>query len=1209
MGAFEEMMRDYGETPEVAQRPVRRAPPRAVTRQPARTGRVYKDDGVGAFFMGVADTVTFGYLDEAGAWVDSKLTKKTYAEALADNRRRLGQAQEKHGGAYLGGQVAGAFLPISVASKAKGLKGMVAAGTAEGALYGSGSATEGNRVRGALEGAAWGFGGGLVIGGAIQGGRTYLARGKTVKVKTPAPRAVPEPAPVVKPVETPKVSLKETRATPKDIPEVPQKPVREDGAILAPEELIGDPAAARAAIDRRLGRMTQEAAMKMAGRLDAAEAAGEIIDDPHYRSLLHVGLDGEDIDQEKVLQAAEILEEATEAIQEKAGALPRTMGSIDQQTREAFSRGIVLDDLEEAVERSRKGIADARVASHVMTLSAVQFSRAKDELLPLIRAGTEGAREQLTESLTKAAQLFSMAKTISGNTGRALRAMRGDMELQIDDVADDIIDLEDPKAIRARVGEALKELNDEDLADLMGRIKDENDIARIGNLIQSKEDAAAFSKWRRVRESAGVWLRSNALSPATGIFNGVSAVVHDFFRNDLSRMVAARNLAKAGHFDEATIMRLELKVARSVYWETHRRGFAEMMKRIKWEALTDIEKIAGVGIGSGRIAAGAKNARVKMASEGYVPPVQREYEKRPGISIADHEAFQAKLNDMEVEGGSFAKLYANTLRAGAAAVNTVDALGGASMKLLTSAIDDWGRGFVTMKETYALSARFAAREGMELGLTGEELAEFVQKRAVQLAEMPNADIMRHVEDTLLKGDELDAETRFLANREKAVELEADRTLFVDGPQTAFGQTSEKLARGADRLAGLGLVEGVLIPYVRTPIRLFERGMVSYTPWAAQSDEVRKILAKGGPEADIVNAQIELGGHALKLGMFMGLTGTLHLTNGEWGNTKGLDEGRPTRLQIGSAYVEIGRLDPFALTLAIGGLLGQAIKEGFQDGTEYDAETGIQTGMQIAFLASRDAILSKSYLTGLRDLTEILINPDTSGSADAVGKLLTNVSQRMIPLAGSGRMVNDTTRSISGVGAIEAVGWTHQMLRAIPGAGLFLPVRRDILGDPIKSRAVGIEFGLDDRTGDGKEMDDVKRTLRDLEITLQDLRRADPRGFDFTGEQLDQLRYLRGHEATNAEGLTLREALAELFADEYFQMLPEKEQRRNYVSEVIREFNEPARALLEEQDPTYASNREGWKSFMDYMDEGFTERESKEAAIEEVEAFGLPTPDL
>ena len=34
-------------------------------------------------------------------------------------------------------------------------------------------------------------------------------------------------------------------------------------------------------------------------------------------------------------------------------------------------------------------------------------------------------------------------------------------------------------------------------------------------------------------------------------------------------------------------------------------------------------------------------------------------------------------------------------------------------------------------------------------------------------------------------------------------------------------------------------------YIRTPIRIFERGMVSYTPWGGKAKEVQDILAKGG----------------------------------------------------------------------------------------------------------------------------------------------------------------------------------------------------------------------------------------------------------------------------------------------------------------------------------------------------------------------------
>ncbi|MDX3910886.1 MAG: hypothetical protein QHC67_13865 [Sphingobium sp.] len=1237
---YDKLMAEWGDDPQPQQAPkqARRAPPRPVAATPSRLGRVFKS--VDTFVHGMADTITFGYLDEASAWIDSKVAGVDYQKRLAENRRAIKDMEDNNGAAYLSGQIAGAVTSIGgsglIGNGARAGKAALRAGasrtaanaaafasrTAQGAavaagenaLYSAGSSEEGSRLKGALEGAAWGAAGGMILGGVImpvagkgyKAAKTMFARGKAVEIKAPAPRIKPAEVEAPKAPTKPSVTPKASSAA--DAPA--SKPVREEGSILAPEELLGDPAKARAAIDRRLGRLTPEEATKMAARLENAEAAGTVIDDPHYRSLLHVELPEGDIDQEQVLRAAEILEDATQAIQEKAGAGTRTMGSMDHQLREALKGGTVLDDLTEAMERSHKGIADARVGSHVMTLAGVQFAKARAELLPEVVKKTEGAREALTEKLTQAAQLFAMGKGIVGNTARALRSLQGDTMLGIDDVADDVIDLVDPAQIRARVSEAVKELKDDDLADLIGRIKDTNDLARIGELLTSKEEAAAFSAWRRTRESVSTWLRSNALSPATGMFNGISGVMHDFFRNDMAKAWAARGLQKIGKEDEALALRLELAVSRSVYWKAQQAGFKEMLKRIKWEGLSEIEKIAGVGIGNGKVAKAANAARGEMVRKGYVPKVEREFEKKPRLSIEDHQAFQEKLKLLETEGGAFAKLYANAQRIGASTLNAVDALGGASMKLFTTAVDDWGRSFVKLKETYALSARYAVREGLAHGLNGDELAAFVETRAKQLAEMPTAEIMNDVEMALLKGEDLPPELRFQLGRERAVELEADRTLFMDGPQTAFGNSSAKSAAGLDRFFGLGLVEGVLLPYIRTPIRLFERGLVSYTPWAARSTEVRKVLARGGVEADIVKAQMELGGHAIKLGMLMGLTGTLQLTNGEFGNTKGLDEGPPNRIQIGPAYLEVGRLDPFSLTVAIGGFLGQAIKEGFQDGTEYDVEEGITTALQIAFLAAKDSILGKSYLTGLRDVTDVLLADDGGDAATKASKILGGMTQRLLPMAGTGRMINDTGRALVTDDAIEAVSWTDQMLRAIPGAGMYMPVRRDILGDPVKGRAFGINMGLDSQKGGGSDgVDAVKATLRDLEITLQDIRRTDPTGFKLSGKQLDRLRELRGHEVLNSYGQTMREALGELFDSEYFKELPEKEQKKQIVMETIRDFNEPAREMLAEEDEQYGSNRMAYKSFEDYISDGMSEDEAALEVTEEAEAEGLPEPEL
>lgn len=1197
----------------------RRARPATETRpKPTRGGSPRaKIDMAGSFAYGLADTVTFGYLDEAGAFLDSVVLGGDYETHLTKNRETLRRAQEDNSGTFLTGQVLGGFVPV-VGMGGRTVKGMALAGAASGGLYGTGSADGDimDRLKGGAAGAALGGAAGYTLGGVLipaakWGGKkaaAMLRHGRDPRLTTafkPKPRQSEDGADELNNLRNQLNGKQQSAATP-DQP----KPrvnaitgdaddVLEDGALISMRELLGDPGAARKALEKRLGKLSAIEAQRIAQRLEDAELDGNVIDDPHFRSLLGIDLSDTDIDTDTAMLAVELLEEASAKIIEKAGTGSRTVGSMNHDFRERLNEGVIMGDLEEAFKRTSQGITDTRVAQHAIMLAGVQFVRAKDKYLPLIQKGTEGAREELMEVLTKSAHLMAYARGIVGNAGRALRMLQEGGKQGLDNVADDLMEIESLDSLRKRVDGALKHLGDEDLRDLLGRLRTASDIERIEEVLLDAERAKDFSAWRRTMNSVSLFLRSNALTPATGLFNTISFIGHDFFRNGAAKAWAARNFAKAGKADDALALRFEVEVGRRVYWAAHRQGLKALFKRVSWETWGEVEKIAAVGWGKGTVASFAKGKRQAMLDGGYQSPDMREYASKPRLAVTDTIGFNSRLAQLK-SGGAFGNIVYHLERAKAVAGNTLDALGGASMKLFTGAIDDWGREFIKLKETYALSARHAIREAIELGLPEAEMLKFAQKRAVELAELPPSDILRDVEAKLLKGEELGDDLQFLMRRDKDVDLEAMRTLFMDGPQTVGGRISANAAQAIDKLVGLGQVEGLLLPYIRTPIRLFERGLVSYTPWGKASKEVQDALKKGGVEAEIVKAQMEIGFMGIKAGMLLGLAGGITLTNGGWNNSANLDAGPPNRVNLpGGGYVEMGRLDPFSLTLALGGFLGQAIRAGFEDGTEFDAETGLQTGIEIAWLAIRDSVLEKSYLTGLQDVMEVLFAREGGGAVKGIEKILQSAFTRTIPLSGVSRQLTDTAR---GGSAPEAIGWVDQMLRSIPGGGLYLSPRIDPLGDEVDGRVMGIAAG-------SSNADPVKEQLRELGIDITTLKKADPRGFNLSSKELSELRRIRAHEAVNSDGLTMREALAELFADPYFQSLPEKDQKHDMVVETMSGFNEPARALLEERDPNYLSNREAYKSFADYLAEGLSNEQAEAQARADVASEGLPSPDL
>ncbi|WJY17678.1 hypothetical protein QQS45_08455 [Alteriqipengyuania flavescens] len=1249
---LEERRRQSSASPKTTSRP---APGRTVAASRVRREEV---DGFGAFGLGVGDTVTFGFLDEAGAFVDALGGTKgranvwnsdrpfwdLYDENVEQNRATLSQASDENGGSYLSGQVVGGFVPFlgwggrtaasARAVKAGGVMGATArgfelgrAGALYGAAYGfgAGDGDFGDRFGSAVVHGATGALGGYVFGAilapagraAIGKGATLFRRGKAVEFE---PGALPSRAAVE--LEDEGIELASARTAreavkdPAGLDTSVKMGAREttesvtdelpEGALLTARELLGDPGAARAALTKRLGEISPQQAQRLMQKIEQAEATGKVVDDPHYRSLLMLDLGDETLTSEQLVGAAELFEEATEALAAKAGIRTRTLKGMEQEVSAELKRGVTLDDLEDAFEAGKKGYVKTRIAQHVVFTTTAKVIRLREELYPDVVKGVEGARDRLAEELTDAAQRFTLARGILSNAGRTLGMLSHGAKARSVEVMDDLYEAADPEVIRQRVDQSLREMDDTALGELLGKVRTLADADKLEQVLLNPENAKAFSTWTRAVNSVSLFMRSNALTPATGLFNSISMVLHDFFRNDLAKGWAARGLIKAGRADEGLALQLERQAGRSVYWEAHRKGLSALVQRIKWEFWTDVEKIAAVGWGSGKVAQKARMKRSTMLSSGYVPPQLREFRERVRLDVSDADEFNQRIEQQRGDT-AFGNIVYHLHRARAVATNTVDALGGASMKLFTGAIDDWGREFIRVKETYSQATRFAVREALEVGVPQEELADYAQRRAMELSELPTADLMARVDAALVAGDDLKGEAAFLADLHGIIQKEADEVLFMDGPQSSLGKASSTFLSKMDRL-------GVVLPYVKTPIRLFEQGVVNYGPFAEASREVTDVLARGarpGASADeklaaeLMKAKVEVGTTVFNAGLAAGAAGIVVATNGGYENSGNLDAGPPNRLNFpGGGFIEFGRLDPFAFTLGMGAIIGQAFKDGFADGTEYDQQQALQTGLATAFLGAKDVILEKSYLQGLQEITQIFTAKSDAEAGRRIEQVATGAVARFMPMAGIGRQFNETFRSSS----VEAVGFMDQILRHIPGAGYGMAPRIDPLGDEVKGRTLGINFG-NSELSEGGPMSPVKRQLRDLGIDISTIRKSDPDGFDLTSEELSEVRRVRAKEALNQYGETMHEALEALFADPWFQALPSKDQKRAEVVKTMRAFNKPAWEILSERSPSYAAKRSYTKSLTDYIAEGVAREQAERWAEEDVEAEGLPQPEL
>ncbi|MEL6704320.1 MAG: hypothetical protein AAFP15_08550 [Bacteroidota bacterium] len=1195
---------------------------------------------IGAFAHGAGDTITFGFLDEIGAWIDTTLPEwaggrpGTYEEALRRNRMILGRYEDTNPNTFFAGQIAGGFVPVAgwggrarsaVTAVRSGRAVNVARATAEGAamgaLYGYGSGESESlftteRLMNAGQDAVFGAAGGFILSTAfvtgarlLEGGFSkamHIRTGKPVKLdfefqpigsqslsrgadledlaslrrqEAPGPGAARDAASGV-----PKRAL--NRITGKTSDHL------EDGALASANDLLDG--AKREALLEKVTALSPQQAKVLAQRITEARGTGDLTKDPHFRSVLGMELEEFGDLEDVIPEVSNMLHELSEDILDKADLGRTSVESMEKELRKQYGGRIDEETLDALLVNARDSRNDATVGKIQSILAGIQFARVSQDLLPKVLEGDQAARGLLADELSTALRISAKGQQLMGEAGRKLGMLRHSKSLLFRQVDDGSVAVSKDE-IAQRVRESMAKLDDESLNELLMSARDLSNLEEVEQVLMDAARAEQVNTWIRFRNTSEAFMKSTVMTPLTAAVNFVGVPIHSFMRHSGARMIAEASLRAQGRTREATIVAMQRQASSAVRWNAHMQGAAAAWRRVRWEALGSLKSIAEVA-GSARVAARAGASRQALIARGYKPPPIREFNLKKRLAVTDTRAFNQKLAERAKSGMPFVSFVNALERSGAVALNTFDALGSASAKLASGVLDDYGRAMVMTREVYAEMAGKATAQALDEGVPADKLADYVQKQAQEWSTIPPREILERVEQKMISGEDLDEVDQLLLRRDFEAEREAERVLFLDGPQTSPGRVVAGAARLADNVMGLGIVKGALLPYISTPTRIMERGLSSYTPWGGFSDEVRKALNSTDPiVAATERARMDLGGTLLGAGMIAAATGVVSVTNGSYRNTEGLGQVPAMRLNLpDGSYVELGRLDPIALSVSMGAIIGQMWGASQETGDRYGQDDAIAEAMAVAYSGFRDALLEKSYLTGLSELVEAVSSQEEGALVRYYEKYIPDTAGRMIPFSGTIRQANETVNGKS----LEAVGWLDRIAKVTPGMGAYLPARVDALGNEIDGRVMGLAVGT---TADD---DDVTAKMRELGIDVSNLRRADPAGFDLTSEELSDLRTIRANEALNSDGLTMKEALRDLFRDPAFQSLPDKSMVQDEVVNVMRAFNQPARELYEMRNQRYLADREAARSFKEYMQDGLSKSMSREAARETVEALGL-----
>lgn len=445
---------------------------------------------------------------------------------------------------------------------------------------------------------------------------------------------------------------------------------------------------------------------------------------------------------------------------------------------------------------------------------------------------------------------------------------------------------------------------------------------------------------------------------------------------------------------------------------------------------------------------------------------------------------------------------------------------------------------------WAEAVRTATKVGIDRGLYGEELGTFAQDQAKRLVSETSGDTKRALQNLVQAGSS-DMETlKALAQDyldrngiEAIAEDTARRMLFQDDLKWGLSESLRKTMYGADP-------GGIIVPFVKTPLRIIETGVQDFSPLGLLFRSTREKLLSGGPESVTTSAKMLMGTALLMEGYNGAAAG--HIVGYDGGPKSSSRLERPSYSQkVGDKWVDFSRFDPLSFTLGAGADLYQFEQaERLRSENSVDPSPELQQLSKALFMTAVQGVLSKSWLTSLNNWVKLTSAETAEGGWNGI---LDGLTQRFVPMGGLQKAI--TQEGSDHVKQTRDLWDKYKQSWAV--ASDTLPDKRDsVLGEPLTyDRVAGFRVA-------GHESDIVKRELGKLAFQLPpDVKTLS--GVQLTADQVEKLKELQGK--VDLGGGNIRERLAELFQSEDYQSLTQAQK-----VDAVQQYRNAAQAVAKEQ---------------------------------------------
>jgi hypothetical protein len=299
----------------------------------------------------------------------------------------------------------------------------------------------------------------------------------------------------------------------------------------------------------------------------------------------------------------------------------------------------------------------------------------------------------------------------------------------------------------------------------------------------------------------------------------------------------------------------------------------------------------------------------------------------------------------------------------------------------------------------------ASRQGVEMGLTGDQLA-------------------KHIDEAFEKGL-----SEAGGGLDEASLQYARKTTFTN----ELGGFGKWVQEGMAKFPVLRLIT----PFVRTPTNLLKQTL-EHTPLALLSKNVRADIVAGGVRRADAVGRLAFGGMALGGATILAANGRI---SGRGPKDKAARDAllatgwQPYSVKFGNTWVSFARIEPY------GSLLG-LVADVADTAGHVDDETHLQMALGLMVAVAND-LTSKTYMKGLADFLDVLNTNDEKKWENFAQQRVTSYvghPRQLLSLLTAGRTDDNTMRDVR--------GWVDSIMEQVPGFSSRLPPKRDFFGNPV-----------------------------------------------------------------------------------------------------------------------------------------------------------------